>query len=46
MRFCRLFSTIDTHTAGEPTRNIIGGIPVIPGQNMGEKMLYMRNNMD
>lgn len=46
MRFSRLFSTIDTHTAGEPTRNIIGGMPVIPGKTMSEKMLYMRDNLD
>ena len=46
MRFSRLFSTIDTHTAGQPTRNIIGGIPIIPGNTMGDKMLYMKNNMD
>jgi len=46
MRFNRLISTIDTHTAGEPTRNIIGGIPPIPGRTMGDKMLYLRDNMD
>ena len=42
----RSFSTIDTHTVGEPTRNVIGGLPPIPGKNMSEKMLYMRDNMD
>ncbi len=46
MRFSRLISTIDTHTAGEPTRNIIGGLPHIPGKTISEKMLYMRDNLD
>lgn len=46
MRFDRMISTIDTHTAGEPTRNIIGGIPYIPGKTISEKMLYMRDNLD
>ena len=42
----RSFSTIDTHTVGEPTRNVIGGLPPIPGKTMSEKMLYMQDNMD
>jgi proline racemase len=46
MRFSRLISTIDTHTEGEPTRTVIGGIPRIPGKTMGEKMLYFRDNLD
>lgn len=46
MHFARLIATIDTHTEGEPTRTIIGGIPYIPGKTMSEKMLYMKENMD
>ncbi|HKL12876.1 MAG TPA: proline racemase family protein [Halanaerobiales bacterium] len=46
MNFKRIFHTIDTHTAGEPTRTIVGGIPYIPGKSMEEKMMYMKNNMD
>ena len=42
----RSFRTIDTHTLGEPTRNVIGGLPPIPGETMSEKMLYMQKNMD
>jgi len=42
----RSFSTIDTHTLGHPTRNVIGGLPSIPGKTMSEKMLYMQDNMD
>lgn len=46
MRFKRVFQTIDTHTEGEPTRTIVGGIPVIPGNTMSEKMLYMKEKQD
>jgi len=46
MRFKRVFSTIDSHTAGEPTRTIVGGLPYVPGKSMAEKMLYMKNNND
>ena len=28
MKIRRTFHTIDTHTGGEPTRNVVGGIPV------------------
>jgi len=42
----RSLSTIDTHTVGEPTRIVIGGLPPIPGKTMSEKMFYMRDNMD
>ena len=41
MKIRRTFQTIDTHTCGEPTRNITGGLPVIPGSTMQEKMEYM-----
>ncbi|MBS3768359.1 MAG: proline racemase family protein [Candidatus Cloacimonetes bacterium] len=46
MRIKKLFQTIDTHTAGEPTRTITGGIPYIPGKTMSEKMLYFKKNKD
>lgn len=46
MRFRRMFNTVDTHTGGEPTRTIVGGMPPIPGKTMGEKMLYLRDEMD
>lgn len=31
MRVSHVFSTIDSHTGGEPTRTIIGGLPYLPG---------------
>lgn len=39
MRFKRMFSTIDTHTCGDPTRTVIGGLAYIPGKSMPEKMM-------
>jgi|LSQX01.3.fsa_nt_gb proline racemase len=46
MRIKRVFSTIDTHTAGEPTRTVVGGIPYIPGKSISEKMLYLKEHQD
>ncbi|MFO7815858.1 MAG: proline racemase family protein [Halanaerobiales bacterium] len=46
MRIKRIFQTIDTHTAGEPTRTITGGIPYISGKTMSDKMLYFKENRD
>lgn len=46
MRFERMFTTIDTHTCGDPTRTITGEIPVIPGKTIPEKMLYLKENQD
>jgi proline racemase len=37
---------VDSHTMGEPTRVVIGGIPNIPGKNIIEKKHYLENNMD
>lgn len=46
MRFARMITTIDTHTEGEPTRTIIGGLPYIPGKTVSDKMLYLKTHMD
>ncbi|MBP2075812.1 proline racemase family protein [Oceanobacillus polygoni] len=46
MKFQRLFSTIDTHTGGNPTRTVISGLPPIKGNTMSEKMLYMDKHYD
>jgi proline racemase len=46
LRFKRTFHTIDTHTGGEPTRNVVGGIPAIPGATMRDKMVYMMEHQD
>ena len=46
MRFIRSIHTIDTHTAGEPTRIVVGGIPKIPGESMASKKEYLARNVD
>ena len=46
MNFQRVFSTIDTHTGGNPTRTLISGLPPLKGKTMSEKMLYMEKNYD
>lgn len=46
MKFVKSIHTIDSHTMGEPTRVIIGGIPAIPGKTMIEKKQYLERHMD
>jgi trans-L-3-hydroxyproline dehydratase len=38
--------TIDAHTAGEPLRIILEGLPEIKGHTMLEKRKYMKENLD
>jgi len=42
----RTIVTVESHTAGEPTRIIVGGIPRVPGRSMMEKKEYFRKNLD
>lgn len=42
----KVFRTIETHTLGQPTRNIVGGFPNVPGKTMVEKYMYMKENED
>lgn len=46
MKLERIITAIDTHTVGEPTRIITGGVPRIPGDTMLEKKAYLEENMD
>jgi len=46
LRFDRVISTVDTHTAGEPTRIVVSGIPKIRGKTLGEKIEYLRKELD
>ena len=46
MNIKRVFNTVDTHTGGEPTRTITGGMPYIPGKTIAEKMLYLKEKED
>ncbi len=41
----RSIQTIETHTAGEPTRIIMGGVLNIKGKTINEKRNYLFNNM-
>lgn len=46
MKAQKVFTTIDTHTGGNPTRTLISGLPELKGKTMSEKMLYMKNEYD
>jgi len=46
MKFSRSIHAIDSHTMGEPTRIITGGIPNIKGNTMAEKKTYLEENLD
>lgn len=46
MKAQRIFTTIDTHTGGNPTRTVISGLPKLEGKTMSEKMLYMEEHYD
>jgi proline racemase/trans-L-3-hydroxyproline dehydratase len=45
-RFAHFITAIDSHTAGEPTRIIVSGLPPILGSTIPEKWAYVRKNMD
>ncbi|RLC29015.1 MAG: hypothetical protein DRH32_08050, partial [Deltaproteobacteria bacterium] len=45
-RFDGSITTIDSHTEGESTRLIVGGIGEIPGRTMIEKLDYFKSNYD
>ncbi|MBT2645160.1 proline racemase family protein [Bacillus sp. ISL-34] len=46
MKAQRVFTTIDTHTGGNPTRTLINGLPKLVGKTMSEKMLHMKKEYD
>ncbi|PIC69776.1 MULTISPECIES: proline racemase family protein [unclassified Sporosarcina] len=46
MKYQRVFTTLDTHTGGNPTRTLISGMPPLQGNTMSEKMLYMQKEYD
>lgn len=46
MKISRALQAIDSHTMGEPTRIVTGGIPKIPGKTMAEKKEYLQEKMD
>ncbi len=46
MKARKLFRTIETHTLGQPTRNVVSGFRHIPGDTMQDKFEYMKKNED
>ncbi len=46
MKARKLFRTVETHTLGQPTRNVVSGFRNIPGKTMAEKYSYMKENED
>ncbi len=46
MIISRLINVVDSHTAGEPTRVVTGGLPPIPGETMADRMAYLEKEMD
>lgn len=46
MRSKRMFTAVDSHTEGMPTRVVTGGVGVIPGSTMNQKRLYFMEHLD
>jgi proline racemase len=46
MQSQQIYQTIDMHTAGEPLRLIVSGVPLIPGSTMLDKRAYFREHLD
>lgn len=46
VKFPHKVTTVDSHTAGEATRLVVGGLPPIPGATMKDKMFYFKDHLD
>ena len=46
MKFSTSIHAVDSHTAGEATRVVVGGIPNIKGSSMPEKKQWLEDNLD
>ena len=42
----RMVRTVDSHTEGNPTRVIVGGVPVPPGRTLLDKNQWLQDNDD
>ena len=42
----RTVRTVDSHTEGNPTRVIVGGVPMPPGDDLNQKRDWLRNEDD
>ena len=46
LSFSRVIQAVDSHTAGEPTRIVTGGLPAIAGATMAEKRATLQRDHD
>jgi proline racemase len=46
MQVRRILTTVDTHTAGGPTRTLVGGLPPLRGDCVAAKMEHFRSEHD
>lgn len=46
MKFNRMITAVDAHTAGMPMRVVTGGVPPIPGKTIPDKVRYFRETLD
>ena len=46
LQFSQVIQGVDSHTAGEPTRIVTGGLPPIPGATMAEKRAALQRDFD
>jgi proline racemase len=46
LHFSNAISAVDSHTAGEPTRIVTGGLPRIGGRTMAEKRAALQRDFD
>jgi proline racemase len=46
MNSTRIISVIDSHTAGEPTRIVAGGLPYLPGASVAQKRDFFKSKYD
>jgi proline racemase len=46
LHFINMITAVDAHTGGEPLRIITAGLPPIPGADILDKRLYLKQNLD
>ena len=46
LHFAQMIQAVDSHTAGEPTRIVTGGLPPVPGTTMAEKRARLQASHD
>jgi proline racemase len=44
--FIHIIPAIDVHTAGEPARIVLSGLPPVPGATMADKKRYLADHLD